>query len=373
MTANIEILRLRGAAIPKTVALRRVPTRPSNEITDHYRQNYDDRTLIYDAVRLPKERRILLTAPRLLNLSNSVTAGLRQDGHPVRRLRHRVFPKFEFLSFSDKGGAVELRMPYGAHEIAVRPSLADRFHGLNCVKTLSQNNPLEWIKDWATFHVHHHGLEAVLFCDNGSTEYTLEDLGKTLASIRGLRQVVVLGVPYRYGPRDKPGGGLVNPMFLQLALLNLARREALANARAVLNADVDEVTLPLSGESMFDAALRAPTGAVRLAGDYAFPSSEATGPQSPRTHLWRADPPEVSTGKWCARPRGPLSRFGWHVHQVGGELGRLLRDDPRFALVHCWAAAPHRSQDTSPRTLRADPSLAQAWAAIDQSTDRAAV
>ena len=50
-------------------------------------------------------------------------------------------------------------------EVAVSPLGREAFAGRNCLVTLSRNNDLRWIRDWAAFHVREHGAEALLLFD----------------------------------------------------------------------------------------------------------------------------------------------------------------------------------------------------------------
>ena len=59
------------------------------------------------------------------------------------------------------------------------------FAGRNCLMTLSRDNALDWIRDWAAFHVREHGADAVLFFDNGSTDYRPEEILAASPASRG--------------------------------------------------------------------------------------------------------------------------------------------------------------------------------------------
>jgi hypothetical protein len=152
----------------------------------------------------------------------------------------------------------------------------------------------------------------------------------------------------------------VKPNFLQKAMLNHARLGPLGRARAVLNADIDELIQPMGHTVVFDAACAAWHGTVNIGGEFVFPHPPGTMPVPQKAHVARAVPPAVSTRKWCATPRGVLSRMGWFVHQVGGEPFKLVPESGAFRLVHCRAANPNWATGhaaASPATVRVDPAL----------------
>lgn len=349
---------LAGLRVPADSPILRDNVVADANQTPDYLTKYDRRTLVYDALHDASRDRLTLVSPRLLNLWPLLRDGLRIGNRPARRLRRRIFPKCEILTLSAPHDTISVVLPDG-HVLAALPR-ADNpapFRGTNAIVTMSKDNPLDWIVDWLRFYVRAHGADAVLFIDNGSTAYTPATLAETIASVPGLRHATVLTAPYSYGPLDAKGHTRIKPHFLKSAMLNMARIAPLAQARAVLNADVDELVQGPPGASLFDAAHRAWHGTLNIGGTFAFPEPGTDGPAPQRAHVWQAEPPRVSTRKWAARPDGLLSRMGWFVHQVGGEPFRLVPESRDFRLVHCAGANLNwfrgRDSATAP-TLRHD-------------------
>lgn len=326
--------------------------------TAEYIERYDRHTLVYDLQHDATRARLMLVTPRLLNLWPLLRDGLRIAGQPVRRVRRRVFPKCEILTMRAPRDTVSVALADGRILSAV-PRAVDpaQFRGTNAIVTMSRDNPLDWIADWLRFHVRAHGADAVLFMDNGSTSYGTAELTDRIAGVAGLRHATILSVPFPYGPVLGGRNVRIKPNFLQSAMLNMARVGPLAQARAVLNADVDELVQGPRGASLFDAAHRAWHGTVNIGGTFAFPAPGTEGPVPQRAHVWQAEPPCVSTRKWAARPGGLLSRMGWFVHQVGGEPFRLVPESRDFRLVHCSATNTDRASATRDVRLRRDPAL----------------
>ena len=82
----------------------------------------------------------------------------------------------------------------------VQPSGANVFAGRKVLCTFSKDNRLQWIADWAEFHVRAHDANAVLFYDNASTNYMTTDLLALFRSIPGLDAAVVVPWTCKFGP-----------------------------------------------------------------------------------------------------------------------------------------------------------------------------
>ncbi len=349
MTEEI-CLALAGAVLPDTVPAARRHVRPEARRSDHYLARYDRKTLFYDCVYQADRGGYLLTAPRFLNLWPEFRNRLRRDGAPVTRLRRRQRGKYEQVWVPGPEGRLSLDWPQ-LWPIVPRPDIARFFARLNAVVTVNKDNDLAWIRGWVRYHVEVHGLQAAVVFDNGSTAYSPEALAGTLAQVPGLQVACVLSAPYPYGPRDSGQRFEIRPKFLQPALLNLARTDILRQARAVLNADIDELVLRRTGPNVFDRAHHAWGGAVRLPGRWAYPAPHTAMPAGHGVHHMRGTPEMLSNPKWCARPAHGLSRLGWFVHHVGGEAFRLLPRQTACEFVHCrgtstgWKGTRYRLPD----------------------------
>ncbi|MGB0660268.1 MAG: hypothetical protein ACPGNV_08805 [Mangrovicoccus sp.] len=337
----IELIDTTALLLPKDGPLRRDYTRPAARRSDYYLQTYDAHTVVYDCVYLPVERGYLITAPRFLNLWRPFRQSLELDGQPVAKVWRRTWLRCEQVFIPAREGAeLSTELAGIRYPLPARPSQAARFAGMNVQVAVSKNNHLSWIRDWAQYHQREHGLEGVVVFDNGSTDYSAEDLRATLTEVDGLKAGLVISAPFPYGPADKSGRFDVSPRFFQSAMLNLARRDALSQARAVLSIDIDEMVLPVLGDTVFDAAARHPLGMITLAGNWAYPSADTEGPAPQSAHIYRADPDRKCNRKWAMAPQGFMARvFGWAVHQVGGILQNLFTTQSRFRFIHCRACS----------------------------------
>ncbi|MEV8466677.1 hypothetical protein AB0T83_07800 [Fluviibacterium sp. DFM31] len=357
-----ETLRLVGLTLPANSPALRDHMRPPERRTENYQQTYDRTTLFYDIVRRPERGDLLITAPPLMNLRPLLTDGLRDAQDAPLRLRIRDFDKYTQIRVAGMHDRLTFHGPSEVTEVRPRADDAPRFAGLNCAVTMNRNNPLPWVQAWALHHVREHRLEGVLIFDNGSTDYTPDDLARALALVPGLKSICVASAPYPYGTTDKVLKGETRPNFLQPAMLNLARGSFLRQARAVLNCDIDELVLSRDGSSVFDRAASKPWGAARLPVYWADPAPGTQGPSPQWAHRWRSPTRTRTPRKWCVAPRGLLSKMGWYVHHVGGEAFKLNRESTAHEIVHCRACStgwhPFKARHKAAGELREDPELA---------------
>lgn len=357
---DVRTVPLQGFVLSTDGPLLRDHVRPADRRSEHYLARYDRTTLFYDAVWLPDRRAHLITAPRFLNLWAPFRAGLRIGGWPVRRLRRRTWLRCEQVEIPGPETALSLHWQGNDHAIPSRRSETAGFADSNALVAVNRNNALDWIADWAAFYARRHGADAVALFDNGSDAYGPQDIADRLGRVEGLRRVRVFSAPYPYGPADHSKRLEVSPRFFQTAMLNIAKRDPLARARAVLNVDIDEICISASGGSVFDAAARHPLGMVTIPGSWVYPAPGTTGPVGHGAHRFRNRPDDRCNQKWCQAPRGAFGRlFGWAVHRVDEVFQNLLTRQSDIRLAHCkgtstgWKA----KRFDLPPDLREDPAL----------------
>lgn len=354
------VVRLSGFVLPQTSRHRRKHLLPPDRRDAAYLAGYDRRTLFYDCVRR-EQGDVLFTAPKFLNLWPVFRDALRVDGAPARGLRRHRLPKADIAILPDPAERLALALDGAEYPLAPRPSLAARFAGLNAVVTMNRNNRLDWIVDWLRFHVSAQGLTGAVIHDNGSTDYDLDALAARVEGIAGLQAVAVISAPYPYGVGIHRKHSRVSPKFLQSAMLNLARLETLSRARAVLNADIDELVVSTGERTVFDAAVARRQVPVKIGGHYVFPG-DALGPDgiAQAAHVYREADPQPANRKWCIAPAAWINRFGWSVHRLGGEIFSLLPNDAHHHLLHCAATTTNWKgglRHRVPAELERDPTL----------------
>jgi hypothetical protein len=131
----------------------------------------------------------------------------------------------------------------GTGEIHIGANHCDLFAGRRALITLSKNNRIAWIKDWARYHRDVHGTDALLIYDNASTDYSAQSLLDGLGDVAGLKTVVVVSWPFKYGPQGRADGSHWESYYLHKAMLEHARYRYLASAKSVIQGDIDELVV----------------------------------------------------------------------------------------------------------------------------------
>ena len=251
--------------------LRRDPPRPPDDRQPGYLDLFDFNTLFYDVFRSTDAEEVVLIGPPLLNcagLLDSLTFRLsgKEERIPWDYLpgRSGFQPNFRIrLRHPALAGAESLRIAADGQqiEVQIQPNGCSRFAARRIILTLSKDNPLAWVRDWVLFNVRVHGADAVIFYDNDSSAYEPAALETLLSRIPGIAAVQIVPWPFPYGP----GVGRRNvqdSFYCQPAALAHARSRYCAAARGVMNNDIDELTVPRPGDSVFGMLERSGKAAV---------------------------------------------------------------------------------------------------------------
>lgn len=310
--------------------IRRESVRKAEFRQPGFEADFDSSTLFYDVIlsRHTVWTDLIFVGPPLLNLLPSFCDG-RIGPHPIAAtishyyLRDRCcdvwIPKWN-------KDAVELTFDFGSYTLKPEPARNDLYNGRRVLYTLSKDNEVDWIVDWARFHVCNHGANGVLIYDNASTRYTGEELEQTLrAAFPGLA-VNVVDWPYKYGPEGISKYDGWDSDFCQAGAFQDARFRFLEQASSVLNCDIDELVLSVNGESVFEATENSPTGCTMFNGSWisnaTLPANRSGRESSSQIrhrdfrYLERSGPCPM---KWCAVPRLCKREEHWITHTLAGK------------------------------------------------------
>jgi hypothetical protein len=279
-----------SAFLPLEAPLRRYPRTSRKSRPPAFLENYEDRALVYDCFWHADGQQILLVGPPPMNLSPEVRAA-RYEALPSRTvLVPRYYPSLSTMITSLGGapaGTTSIVMHMGGvdYPLVVHPNHGADLAGRRVLFTMSKDNDLGWIEEWARWHSAMHATDAVVLFDNGSTRYSTGDIAATLLGVAGIQKVVVESWPYRYGMTDT--AFVVNPfyvLFLQVSAMSVALRRYAAQAHGLLNCDVDELASVPSGASIFDLAHHSRHGLVVMRGRFIEPLPSSDAPREGRTH-----------------------------------------------------------------------------------------
>lgn|GEM_PF-1188211 len=362
--AAVTISRLNGLTLD--AKYRRDANIASVAAETDFAQHYDFRTLFYDAFHVSHKRAVCLICPPLLNFKPSVQrARFRDAGGALRGPAIHSHKRFSEVWLSHASGSGRLNLGFDGEPLSaqISPDENQSFANLNCAVIKSKNNDLQWIYDWADYYVKVHNLQGLVFFDNCSDKYDLPDIAATLAKVAGLRRAVVVSAPYTFGVY-----AFNDTLFLQVALLNIARLRFLARARAVLCVDLDELVAPMSEGSVFDATVATLLGYLLFEGRWREAAPDAASPARHRDHIFETDAAHIRNTKYCICPGKLAGASHWDIHgAIRGEIKKLFVD-PRANYWHCrqistsWG--PHRPNLANASTLKRDQTLAELFETV---------
>jgi hypothetical protein len=357
----------------------REPPRPVTFREPDYLDRFDHQVMAYDFIRMG-DGRVFGICPDLSMCSGQLAATRIQTapGAAPRRTLYG-FDRHSRLVLQDvpADAALQITGPGGERAVYPGSTRPDLFAGRRCLLTISKNNRIDWIVDWVEFHVRTAGADALLLYDNGTTLFAPAALAEALRG-SGLAVLVVVRWPFKWGPlgyviRHRRRHWDSN--FGQIGMFEHARWRYLAQARAVLNLDVDELAVSnVPGSGVFDLVEADAGGYLCFEGLWV--EHAPTLPSEDRRHrafLETNDPPSASPSKWGCVPARIPEGVNWATHalRTGHKTrfrGDRLTEDVVFyhfrGVTSGWKAERKKSLEAErdiPR--RRDPRLHAAYAA----------
>jgi hypothetical protein len=330
-----RIVRTNPLVLPASGHLHRKPPRPIHLRQANYDERFDFDTVFCDAFQDRDEAGsdvVVLTGPPLLNLAGPFTEATYSNvaSGVVGRASLRTLHNSQHSRVGDLGLCDTMRIMLTdgfSREIPVSRNDRDIFRDRKCLVTISKDNELIWIRDWARYYAEAHGVDAVLLYDNGSTKYSSADVLDALSGVEGIDVAVVVEWPFPFGPQAGNWDGLRgvkwDSSYCQSTLLEHARWRYLNEAQSVLHCDIDELMVSERG-TIFDD-LAESEGLVYFEGRWieAIREDGAAGTQRFIDYQWQDDRRPPTTRKWLVDPRRGAAATAWRTHRVFGLEGRL--------------------------------------------------
>jgi len=336
-----KTLALSPMRLTKNCGWTRDPVLKPDALPDNYAERYDAHTLIYSATYLAHARAIVLVCPKLKNLKILLSLGQfssDQGSHKLHCIKHHRRHDEVWLQANKR----PTRLTLTSHGLEITCTVAEpdaSMKGEVVLQTVSKDNDLDWIHDWAAHYVRNQGVTHVLLFDNASTRYSAEDITETLRTVPGLSGATTVSVPLPFGPL-----GTKTPrakaLFLSVGLLNTSRHQFAGNARAVLSCDIDEVLISDSGR-LLDEAERAFLGFATATVKPRF--ADLADAQTPThgDHVHKRLPDKPVKEKWCLLPQGRLRTFVWDSHGVARYQFNWLSMRRGHRFYHCEHLSTH--------------------------------
>lgn len=303
------------AALAKDGSLRRLPRAPGRARSDIFTSRFEDRIVFYDCFHDETGQHILLVGPPPFNLEpyhdQAVFTAL-PSGQILTASRYPSRSTMLTILSGAPSDTDEVRIAFADQQftLAVQPNLSADLAGSKLMFTMSKDNALVWIETWARWHVEAHQVDTIVFFDNGSTKPDLSAVEACLAAVPGLKTLVMIDWPYRYGATDK--GVIMHrfwAQFLQVSAMNLVLRRFGARADGILNCDIDELVSPSPKGDLFDQLRSSEIGYVQFAGVWVETHTRhaGTAPEARThfdyTHVERTFLRHLSPAKWAIDPR----------------------------------------------------------------------
>lgn len=282
----------------------------------NYDDRFDSRTLFSDSFMVPEG--IELLGPPLLNTRDTILSskflvdGKRFSGQVESRDRHRI--SRTILHGVESAQEVVVATPEGNVQLEVN-SLVSQFDGHRVLVTQQRNNPLEWIRYWLEFHAVHHGIDAVLIYDNGSTVYSCEAVEQMVREVDMIAIGAVVDWDVPFGVTGGPNQ-VWDSDYGQHQVLEHAMRYVLSGAKSVIQQDVDELAIAEDGRSVCELIENSEWAEVRYSRRQILPvptrSAASGGGGGPRLHCdyayYRGGDSTYLAGKYaCVPGRVPRS------------------------------------------------------------------
>lgn len=383
--AHAKLLPVRHspAFLPDSSKFFRQPPRPDRERPQTFHERFETRALVYDAFWQADGKRILLVGPAPLNLWPEMRRA-RFTALPSRTVLRVRFHKSLSVMISELVGApagtTEVVMSVAGEEfaLAVQPNYSPALVGGKVLFSMSKDNDLAWIREWANYHARLQGADAVILFDNGSTRYAPAEIEAILATVPGLKTIAVPSWPYRFGATDP--SVVANPYgshFLQIASMSVVLRRFGASAAGLLNCDVDELVTTPVNTTIFDVTRAARLGLVVFDGQWieSVTSSEGSAITHRDFHSRRRDPSARLSAprKWALDPtRRWVQRLAVHPywHWIAGRppFSKHWPDETFYwhfkGINTGWKES--RKASAEPNEIEDDPRLLAALARLRQ-------
>ncbi|HHB83696.1 MAG TPA: hypothetical protein ENK61_09540 [Devosia sp.] len=285
MGAKILKAQVSSVFLPESSALRRLPKAPGRPRPEKFTDGFEDKALIYDAFWHMDGKQVLLVCPPALNLAPHWARArfVAQPGGQVVSAEIHAIRSTMTIALKDvPTGTKQIHFTFADMEFTldIGKNLATDFAGSRMIFTMSQNNPLDWLDTWARYHQLVHAADAAVVFDNGSSIYEPEDVASALARVPGLKRVLVVSIPFKYGPHDP--AVLFHRFwanFLQVSTFSILLRRFGGQAYGLLNVDIDELAAPVARSNIFEVARQSVDGFCSMRGRWVESIAQPT--QSP--------------------------------------------------------------------------------------------
>lgn len=323
--------------IPPEWNFKRTPIRPVELQIGNFAERFDYTTMWNDAIQT-KHDNILLIGPPLYQINNWLKDNCSFEDQNNRKLQwiHNDYDRMGITVLNTHNWIeyIWLVTPHGKYKIIVDP-VSTEFAGKSVLMSISQNNPVTWIRQWIDYHHTLHGINAVLIYDNGSTMYSVDELYNAIKRDDILIKVVDYNVPggaMGSGPWEwngRKGDSLPwDSDFPPYVLFEHAKRKYLHCAKIVINSAPDELLVINNKVSFQDITVHVETSqysSLLYDGIWVEPvdsikhinAKDVPFENRNFANYWHTtnDPHAGVSTKWLLCPHRNMN-YQWHLHRT---------------------------------------------------------
>jgi len=327
----VEIVNITSCELPISSKFKRVSPRKDTLKSPDYDEKFDSTTLAFDVFM--SDDKLVFSGPPAYGLEEFFKSeNFYLDEEPIccgpkvqqldRTQRNWLFVEKKVNQFKWVYANIEF-------DIIVNENFHHVFKNKKVLFTLSKNNKLEWISDWIKFYKKIHLIDAVLFYDNNSDYYSVEELKEYLIKEKLEVDIIIVPWNFKYGPQGGTSAEVKNAPwdsdFCQYGMMEHAKERFLKYASGVINVDVDELILNENKKSVFEELEKVP--GVQISGRWieSIPLYK-TDLRRFNNFFYYDKTQWESDYKWCINPQKIENDVQWKVHTVKSKKLQLSKN-----------------------------------------------
>lgn len=223
--------------IISTVKYNRKPLNPKAEFFKKAaRTNFDDefdfKTIFCDCIRL-NSNTVLFIGPPISNFIDGIK--FISNGVELPYI-HENLQRVSIFILKTTSDLIQVTLFDEIHNVKVS-EMSNLFKDRSIISTMLRDEPIEWIKEWITYHNTIHGIDGFIIYNNLSTSYSSDELLNHLETLNLDIKIVVEDVPIPYGPVVEGW----NDFYTQRVCITHMKHMYGWCARVVVNIDIDEL------------------------------------------------------------------------------------------------------------------------------------
>lgn len=322
----------------------RIPIRHVLSRNQDFEEKFDFRTLFYDVFWSADGADILCVGPpfrfgygaaQALQFI-ALPAGVRCDFRHERRGKDDgLHPSVFRIRPPPNTSGLEIVFGKQRCVVAIQPNLSSIFAGQDVLLVVSKDNPLEWIIDWINYHTRNFSFRGLLFMDNGSSAYELDEISDAIRRHCELETCAIMATNFPYGPvKALDIGGKSDSNFLQVGMYETVRSRMLNLARMVANFDIDELLVQRGCDAPLWNLVQASNRPFLLIPRFNATGGVPAGVQPRHNMFDRLVSRRAQLPKWVVRPDLCGPDMLWHVHYVIPSKGLQADADGPLFIAH---------------------------------------